>query len=155
MLTACLKNDTLQAVSSPRPAAIAAYPTAELSDSAGIEWDTLNQTTRKLYSQGHYSEAAKVARQALSVAKRTVGPNHPDYATSLNNLALLYSRLGRYDKAEPLYLRALTIFEKALGPDHPYVVTTLENMADLYRAMNKFEEAEKMEMRIRAIKARQ
>ncbi len=44
-----------------------------------------------------------------------LGQEHPDTATSLNNLAELYKAMGDYAKAEPLYRRALAIREKALG----------------------------------------
>ncbi|MFN3920758.1 MAG: tetratricopeptide repeat protein, partial [Methylohalobius sp.] len=39
----------------------------------------------------------------MEVAEKNVGPNHPDVATSLNNLALLYYAQGQYALAEPLY----------------------------------------------------
>ena len=45
-----------------------------------------------------------------------LGPEHPDVARSLNNLAGLYRAQGQYAKAEPLYQRALGIREKALVP---------------------------------------
>ena len=63
-------------------------------------------------------------------------------ATSLNNLALLYSDSGDYARAEPLYKRLLAIREKALGPDHPDVATSLNNLAELYRATGDYANAE-------------
>ena len=62
-----------------------------------------------------------------------MGPDHPDTARSLNNLALLYVSQGAYAKAEPLFLRALAIMEKALGPDRPNIAFSLNN---LYTAIN-------------------
>jgi tetratricopeptide (TPR) repeat protein len=50
--------------------------------------------------------------------EKALGPEHPNVATSLNNLAALYKAQGRYAEAEPLYRRALEIWEKALGPEH-------------------------------------
>ena len=64
--------------------------------------------------------------------EKALGPDHPDVATSLNNLALLYDNQGRYADAEPLYKRSLAISRKALGPDHPDVATSLNNLAELY-----------------------
>ena len=52
---------------------------------------------------------------------KALGPDHPNVATSLNNLAELYRNQGKYAEAEPLYKRSLAIREKALGPDHPDV----------------------------------
>ena len=65
----------------------------------------------------------------VEARERTVGPDHPDVATSLNNLAVLYLDQGQYAQAEPLYQRSLAIWEKALGPEHPNVATSLNNLA--------------------------
>ena len=123
--------------------------------SAGIEWDILNQETMELYRTGKYDRAVVVAQKALQVAEQNVGPDHPDVAQSLDNLASLYDTQGAYAQAEPLYKRSLAILEKALGPDHPHVATNLENLAGLYRATKRSAEAEALEQRaarIRAIK---
>jgi tetratricopeptide (TPR) repeat protein len=48
-----------------------------------------------------------------------LGAEHPDTATTLNNLALLFKSQGDYDGARPLYERALAIYEKVLGAEHP------------------------------------
>jgi tetratricopeptide (TPR) repeat protein len=122
---------------------------------AGIEWEILNQEVMELYRTGKYDRAIVVAKKALEVAEKNVGPNHPDVATSLNNLAALYRTQGQYAQAEPLFKRSLAILEKALGPDHPNVATSLNNLAELYRATKRVVEAEKLEeraARIRAIK---
>ena len=50
-----------------------------------------------------------------------LGKDHPDVATSLNNLAALYMKIGRYAEAEPLYKRSLEITETKLGKEHPHV----------------------------------
>ena len=73
---------------------------------AGIEWDILNKEAMELYRAGNYDRAVVVAQKALQVAEQNVGPDHPDVATSLNNLAFLHQTRGDYDAAEPLYARA-------------------------------------------------
>ena len=120
---------------------------------AGIEWDILNQEVMDLHQQGNYDRAVVVAQKALEVAKENVGPDHPNVATSLNNLASLYDTQGDYAKAEPLFKRSLAIREKALGPDHPNVATSLENMAVLYRATKRDKEAQELEKRAERIRA--
>jgi tetratricopeptide (TPR) repeat protein len=65
-----------------------------------------------------------------------LGADHPDVATSLNNLAALYQAQGRYGEAEPLYQRSLHIREQQLGADHPDVATSLNNLALLYRSLH-------------------
>ena len=94
---------------------------------AGIEWGILNQEAGELYRAGKYERALVVAQKALQVALQNVGPDHPDVATSLNDLAAIYETQGDYAKAEPLHKRSLAISEKVLGRDHPNVATSLNN----------------------------
>lgn len=49
----------------------------------------------------------------------TVGPDHTNVATDLNNLAELLQATNRLSEAEPMMRRALKLFEDSLGPDHP------------------------------------
>ena len=81
-------------------------------------------------------------RRALAIAERSYGPDHPDVATDLNNLAGLLRATNRLSEAEPLYRRALAIDETSLGPDHPDVATALNNLAVLLQATNRLSEAE-------------
>ncbi len=93
-------------------------------------------------AQGFYKEAEPWRRQCLDIAKQRLGEDHPDVASSLNNLAGLYNDQGRYEKAEPLYLQALELRKKLLGEDHPDVATSLNNLAGLYNAQGRYEKAE-------------
>jgi tetratricopeptide (TPR) repeat protein len=102
----------------------------------------LNQQVIELYRAGRYSEAIPLAEQVLAIREQALGPDHPDTAISLNNLALLYASQGRYGSAEPLYQRALAIREQALGPDHADTATSLNNLAALYRSQGRYAEAE-------------
>ena len=79
------------------------------AEGAGIEWDILNDEVKELYRTGQYARAVVVGKKALKVAEEIVGPDHPDVAASLNNLALLYDTQGQYAAAEPLYKLALSI----------------------------------------------
>ncbi len=119
------------------------------------QWKRLNEQAFTLYQQGRYSEAAKVAEEALGVAERNFGPDHPHVAQSLNNLAGIYRAQGKYAEAEPLHKQSLAISEKTLGPKHPHVATVLENMAMCCREMGKKDEAEKLEARAKKIRSEQ
>ena len=129
------------------------FGAAASAHAQGIEWEALNKEVMSLNQKGQYDRAVVVAKKALDVAEKAVGPDHPSVATSLNNLALLYNTQGRYAQAEPLYKRALAIWEKALGPDHPDVATSLENMAELYRKIGRAKEAESLATRAARIRA--
>jgi CHAT domain-containing protein/Tfp pilus assembly protein PilF len=88
----------------------------------------------------------------LGIREKALGPNHPDVAQSLNNLALLYGNQGRHAEAEPLHKRSLAIYEKALGPDHPNVATILNNLAVLYEQQGRYADAEPLHKRSLAIR---
>src|SRR5262249_1891708 len=73
------------------------------------------------YRQVHarLADARRLAEQALAITEAALGPDHPDVATWLNNLAGIVQDLGLAEQARPLAERALAITETALGPDHP------------------------------------
>ena len=124
------------------------------SAQTGAESDDLSSLlgqARQLYEAGKYAEAVPLAQRAVELAEKQFGPEHPEVATSLNNIAVLYRAQGRYAEAEPLYQRALAVNEKALGPDHPNVDESLRNLWLLYRAQGRHAEAEPLLKRRMAI----
>ncbi len=81
-----------------------------------------------------------------------VGPNHPNVAGDLNNLAALYKNQGCYGDAEPLFKRSLGIMEKTLGPEHPNVALGLENYAALLRKTGRDVDAKRMDTRAKKMR---
>jgi len=78
----------------------------------------------------------------LEIIKKALGEEHPDYASSLNNLGMLFSDMGDYKAAEPYYKQALEIRKKALGEEHPDYASSLNNLGILYRNMGDYKAAE-------------
>lgn len=107
----------------------------------------LNQAGFMAHTIGQYTEAEPFYKSALAIREKALDPDHPNVATSLNNLAALYFAQGRYTEAEPLYQRALDIWEKALGPDHPDVARSLNNLAELYRDQGQYAKAQPLYQR--------
>jgi tetratricopeptide (TPR) repeat protein len=64
------------------------------------------------------------------IDEKVYGADHPEVATYLNNLALLYKSQGKYAEAEKLLSRALTICQQVLGNDHPHTQAT-QRLLDL------------------------
>lgn len=89
-----------------------------------------------------YISAEKHYKAALVEAEISFTENHPNLATSLNILAVLYQELDRYAEAEPLYKRSLAIREKNHGPEHLDVAQSLNSLATLYHAQGRYPEAE-------------
>jgi len=72
------------------------------------------------------------------MTKRLFTGDHPDVASSLNNLAVLYRNQGKYSEAEPLYLDALAMSERTLGANHPNTITVRDNLRHLQQQMTSF-----------------
>ncbi|NES19737.1 MAG: tetratricopeptide repeat protein [Symploca sp. SIO3E6] len=90
----------------------------------------LNNLAELYRSQGCYSKAEPLYKQAIATAKSFSPQDHPLLATYLNNLALLYQSQGRYSEAEPLYLEACEIDQRSLGSEHPSTVRKYDNLSD-------------------------
>ncbi len=116
-------------------------PTARLMNVLGVH----------SYSKALYAEAEPLYRRALAIDEGSYGPDHPDAAPYLNNLAELLQTTNRLGEAEPLYRRALAIDEGSYGPDHPDVARDLINLAQLLRITNRLGEAEPLMRRALAI----
>ena len=77
--------------------------------------------------------------RSVDIDEKTLGPNSPDLATTLTNLAFVQIDRGFLSQGENLLLRSLEIDQKALGNDHPYVAADLNNLAHFYMDHGSFE----------------
>lgn len=75
---------------------------------------------------------AKTNNKALKIRKQLLGENHPDTATSYNNLGSSYWELGRREKSLEYQEKALEIREKTLGDNHPDTATSYNNVGRIY-----------------------
>jgi hypothetical protein len=66
-----------------------------------------------------YGQAEQFFERALAIREKALGPEHPDTAASLSNLAAPLREQRDLAGAWPLYERALAICEKVLGPEQP------------------------------------
>lgn len=112
-----------------------------------VEAEQLNQQVLELYAKEQYATATPLAQRVLALRENILGPNHPEVATSLNNLAELYRQQGDLSKTIPLYQRALTIYEQTLGPNHALVAVNLNNQARLYHDQDNLVQAESLYQR--------
>ena len=85
------------------------------------------------HALGAYAQARPLYERALALREKRLGPEHPDTAETLNNLALSLREEGNHEAARPLLERALAINEKALGPEHAATATSVNNLALLLR----------------------
>jgi tetratricopeptide (TPR) repeat protein len=82
--------------------------------------------------------ALTLLRQAVEIGRTALGESHPDYAQSLNSLAVLLQDMGDYAAALAVLRHALEIHSTALGEGHPDYAADLHNLAGLYRDMGDY-----------------
>ena len=97
---------------------------SELSTAGAQEGDIaealrLTGQVVQYYATGRYQEAIPLAQRALAITEKARGPEHPDTARSLNNLAMLYQAISAYAQAAPLYEHALAIMRRRSAPSIP------------------------------------
>lgn len=110
----------------------------------------------QLYHQGEFLKAADLGEEVMQARKRILGEQHPDYASSLSNLAVINDQLGRLTNTESYYLEAKAIHQRVLGEQHPKYALTLNNLGHLYVTAGKYKQAvplfeEAIEIRKRAL----
>ena len=118
---------------------------AKAADEAGIAEPTsrlLNELGLLLKAKALWTVAEPLMRRALQIDEASFGPDHPNVAIDLNNLASLLQDTNRLAEAELLMRQALQIDEASFGPHHPDVAIDLNNLASLLQATNRLAEAE-------------
>ena len=63
-------------------------------------------------NNGKYSLAEPLYKRALAIYEKTLGPEHPDLAGILANVAAFYEEQGDHAAAESLHQRAAAIRAK-------------------------------------------
>ena len=86
-------------------------------------------------------------RQALAIDEANFGPDHPNVAIRLNNLAQLLNATNRLSDAEPLMHRALAIDEASFGPTIPESPSASTTWPYRSQATNRLSDAEPLSRR--------
>jgi CHAT domain-containing protein/Tfp pilus assembly protein PilF len=94
-----------------------------------------------LLQLGRPDRAVSAMGRALALSKEALGEKHPDHATTLNELAVLYQQAGESARALALLKEARRIYAEALGEKHADYATCLNNLASVYQTMSDFARA--------------
>jgi tetratricopeptide (TPR) repeat protein len=79
-----------------------------------------------------YDQARSLFEQALKTLRGALGPDRPEVATTLTNIAEIDAHQNENAQAERLLRQALKIDLSTLGSHHPAVATDYHNLAKLY-----------------------
>ena len=103
--------------------------------------DLLCEASRRKPAEGE--DPASLAQRAVAIKERALGPNHPEVATSLMNVAVERALADDPVVARSIVERALAIREASLGPDDPLVAASLESLAGLLMQLQDDDEAKR------------
>ncbi|QBD78638.1 toll/interleukin-1 receptor domain-containing protein [Ktedonosporobacter rubrisoli] len=114
-----------------------------------VEWNIISyesysllaNVSSYLYVHAQYAEALQFYHGAFTIGKQILGSIHPDIATILNNLAVIYETFREYTQALSLQEQALSIREQMFEWGHPDIAGSLNNLAGIYREMEQFAQA--------------
>lgn len=90
---------------------------------------------------GQYQKSGPLYKEAMTTLAKKLGQDHPEMATSWQQIGELQETLGEYDKAVGLYKKALDILEKKRGPEHPALANILAKLAALCMELEMEKEA--------------
>lgn len=79
--------------------------------------------------------------ETKGLAMELLGERHPEYATSLYLLGVLYHNLGNHAAAKPLYKQALAIQKQVLGEMNHDYAATLNRLGRIYAVMGSYKDA--------------
>jgi tetratricopeptide (TPR) repeat protein len=108
-----------------------------------VDLEASVQHLAQLYAAaGKPAEGEELARWALAVVEKPLGPCDQRVAMALEFLGDLCQDHAQPADAEACYRRAVAVQEAALGPDHPGVAATLYELILMLRGQRRFAEAE-------------
>ncbi len=122
------------------------FRATEIADPAGI--DPRTQSVQLNYLgmarfHGNKQEAALAPLEhALALREKAIGPDHPNVAQLLVDLATVQAALTKRDLAEASLRRALRIQDQFIGPDRAQTAATMMQLGSVLDAEVKHEEAE-------------
>lgn len=102
-------------------------------------------------AKGDYVKSEPLLRHAVEVLKKSQESHHVDYASALNNLAILLSNKKERARAQALLEEAVSVHEKYGRPNDPELGVQLRALGRHHYALSRFDQARKLFERALAI----
>ena len=104
------------------------------------EWQELNSRTVGFYKEQKFMKASGAGRQAVAAARQLPKADRDKLASSLGNLAMIYTHLGKFAEAEELAKEELSLRQEIFGKENPEVITAWNHLAIIYTMASKMTE---------------
>ena len=92
------------------------------------EADRLDAQVLQLLKEWKYQEALPLAKRALELREKSVGPEHKLTVVALQNLGAVYSGLSEHTDGANIYRRVLKIQKKLYGESNAVLCDTLSKL---------------------------
>ena len=141
--------------SNNQPSSQGSTPSQEQHTSSAealAEASRLSLKVVKLYNDGKYDEALPLAKRALELRERALGPDHEMVQSALLNLAEIYTAKTKYGEAQKLVERLLKTYEKTVGPEDAGAAIFLDKLAFLAYVQGDLSKSEAAYKRALAIR---
>jgi tetratricopeptide (TPR) repeat protein len=102
-----------------------------------------------------FREADPLYREALAMQRRVLGSQHPDLATTLNNLAVLRMHLDDFSGSAEYSREAMAIWAAQGKPEHPFALISKGHLAVALREAGDLVQAERVTREVLAERRRQ
>ena len=113
------------------------YSFATAMAEAALELRAILESAERAASDQDFASAEQLLRQAVVLQEATLGPSHPELASTLNNLGIVCERLEKTAEAEACYRRAYAIARSALAADDPLLATSEQNLREFCLATGR------------------
>ncbi|HUG73884.1 MAG TPA: tetratricopeptide repeat protein, partial [Steroidobacteraceae bacterium] len=105
------------------------------------ERSTSYRQYRELFDAGNYIAALPLAVRVAELTANQFGPEAPELANPLTNLATTLFRMDQYGDALDTYRRALTLLELTGNSTDPRLIAPLHGLGASLRALERHEDA--------------
>ena len=105
----------------------------------GPEVEPLLDSAQRAASSGDYALAESLLREVARRQAESLGPKHPDLASTFNNLGVVCERANKLMDAGRFYREALSIASASLDAEDPLVVTSRNNFNEFHRGLGLVE----------------
>ena len=109
--------------------------TPEIKAALADSWGNFYRRTCK------YDKALENHKKALEIKLQSLPENHPNIASSYNNIGRVYDSMSEYTKALMNYKKALELKLQSLPKNHPNIADSYNNVGIVYDEMGEYGKA--------------
>jgi eukaryotic-like serine/threonine-protein kinase len=110
-----------------------------------VQSQMMEVMARTYTNLGLFARAHELAKSALDVQMRLLGPDDPKTLESMAQLGWVLDREGHYPEAEKLERQALADERRVLGPEAPLTLETTDRLAFVLLHEGHYDATEKLE----------